>query len=447
MSQARLLDTTRRLIRRATNSHIQRIIEKSQPVDIAFVIGRLSERELKLFFKELVKNPERAADIISHLEPEVAGDVLPRLEVDDLAKMFSNLMADDAAVLLRALPESLREAILQRMKEDAEYVEALLVYDPKTAGGIMVPDYFSLDRSITAKEAIEALQKSADDAEMAFYVYCVDAEGHLVGVVSLRQLLTNPPDTPLENIMNPDVIKVGPDVHQEQVARLVARYDLLVVPVVDPYNKMLGIVTVDDIIDVVREEATEDFLKMAGAGEDVLESGTLRSARLRAPWVALAAVGGILGATLITAFRERIEAVPLLAAFIPVVMGMGGNIGTQTATIMVRGLSTGRVALRGQWKVLAKEVRTGLLLALFGALLVGAAALVLGSFDALFSLAVGGAILANMASAALLGTLVPLLFRKINVDPAVATGPIMTTFMDVVGILIYFGFGVLFLAV
>jgi len=317
-------------------------------------------------------------------------------------------------------------------------VEELLHYDPKSAGGIMNTDFFSLNRDVSSREAIAALQE-AEDAEMVFYIYCVNEEGHLVGTLSLRDLLTHPADTPLRAIMNPDVIKVTPDMEQETVARLVARYDLLAIPVVDEFNKLLGIVTVDDVIDVVRDEATEDFLKMVGAGdEEVLEASVLRSAWMRAPWMALAAVGGIIGATLISRFEADITRVALLAAFIPVVMAMGGNVGIQSATIMVRGLATGRVLLRGQWKVLARELRTGLLLAVGGGLLVGAAALVLGWSQPAMGLVVGLAILANMCSAALLGSLIPLVFKRLNVDPAVATGPIMTTFMDVVGILVYF---------
>ncbi len=439
LAQARLLDTVRRLVRRSAHTHLDRVIDKTQPADIAHLIPRLSERESKFLLKVLSLDLERAAEVISFLDQEDAAELLPRMEMDDLVGVFTELSPDDAADLLPLLPEELSQQILDRMKGDeAADVEELLHYDPKSAGGIMNPDFFSLNRDVTSREAIAALQE-AEDAEMVFYIYCVNEEGHLVGTLSLRDLLTHPADTPLRAIMNPDVIKVTPDMEQETVARLVARYDLLAIPVVDEFNKLLGIVTVDDVIDVVRDEATEDFLKMVGAGdEEVLEASVLRSAWMRAPWMALAAVGGIIGATLISRFEADITRVALLAAFIPVVMAMGGNVGIQSATIMVRGLATGRVLLRGQWKVLARELRTGLLLAVGGGLLVGAAALVLGWSQPAMGLVVGLAILANMCSAALLGSLIPLVFKRLNVDPAVATGPIMTTFMDVVGILVYF---------
>ena len=439
LAQARLLDTVRRLVRRSAHTHLDRVIDKTQPADIAHLIPRLSERESKFLLKVLSLDLERAAEVISFLDQEDAAELLPRMEMDDLVGVFTELSPDDAADLLPLLPEELSQQILDRMTGDeAADVEELLHYDPKSAGGIMNPDFFSLNRDVTSREAIAALQE-AEDAEMVFYIYCVNEEGHLVGTLSLRDLLTHPADTPLRAIMNPDVIKVTPDMEQETVARLVARYDLLAIPVVDEFNKLLGIVTVDDVIDVVRDEATEDFLKMVGAGdEEVLEASVLRSAWMRAPWMALAAVGGIIGATLISRFEADITRVALLAAFIPVVMAMGGNVGIQSATIMVRGLATGRVLLRGQWKVLARELRTGLLLAVGGGLLVGAAALVLGWSQPAMGLVVGLAILANMCSAALLGSLIPLVFKRLNVDPAVATGPIMTTFMDVVGILVYF---------
>ena len=439
VGQTRLLDTARRFIRRNAHTHLDRVIEKTQPADIAHLLARLSSHEAKFLLKVLVLDESRTAEVVSCLDPDLATEILPLMEVDALVTVFMNMHSDDAADLLHALPDELSRVILDRMHgEDAADVEELMRYGPQTAGGIMGTDFFSLNRDVSAREAIAALQV-AGDAEMVFYLYCVNEQGHLVGVLSLRDLLTHPPDTPLRAIMNSDVIKVSPDQDQEHVARLVARYDLLAVPVTDEYNKLLGIVTVDDIIDVVRDEATEDFMKMVGAGaEDILEATTIRSVLIRAPWMALAAAGGIAGAALITTFRERIEEVVLLAAFIPVVMGMGGNVGIQSATIMVRGLATGRVALRGTWNILAKELRTGLVLAVFGSLLVGGAAFLLGRFDLLLALVVGGAILSNMAMAALMGSLIPVAFKRLNMDPAVATGPIMTTFMDVVGILVYF---------
>ena len=439
LAHTRLLDTVRRLIRRKAHSHLDRVVEKTQPADVAHLLPHLSEHDARFFLKVIALDEERAAEVVSNLEETTAVSLLPLLDQESLVKVFTNLQPDDAADLLQALPEDIATQILDGMKGDeAADVEELLRYGPKTAGGIMNTDFFSLNRDVSAREAIAALHE-AEDAEMVFYIYCLNEEGHLVGTLSLRDLLTHPPDTPLRAIMNADTIKVSPDEDQEKVARFVARYDLLAIPVVDEFNQMLGIVTVDDVIDVVRDEATEDFLKMVGAGEeDIMETSILRSVGIRAPWMGLAALGGIAGAALITGFRAKLDEVILLAAFIPVVMGMGGNVGIQSATIMVRGIATGRVDIRGRWKMLFKEFRTGLLLALLGGVVVGAAAYLLGKFDPMLGVVVGAAILCNMVSAALLGSLVPLLFRRIHIDPAVATGPIMTTFIDVFGILVYF---------
>lgn len=439
LAHTRLLDTVRRLIRRKAHSHLDRVVEKTQPADIAHLLPHLSEHDAQFFLKVIALDEERAAEVVSNLEETTAVSLLPLLDQETLVKVFTNLHSDDAADLLQALPEDIAAQILDGMKGDeAADVEELLRYGPKTAGGIMNTDFFSLNRDVSAREAIAALHE-AEDAEMVFYIYCLNEEGHLVGTLSLRDLLTHPPETPLRAIMNADTIKVSPDEDQEKVARFVARYDLLAIPVVDQFNQMLGIVTVDDVIDVVRDEATEDFLKMVGAGEeDIMETSILRSVGIRAPWMGLAALGGIAGAALITGFEDKIKEVVLLAAFIPVVMGMGGNVGIQSATIMVRGIATGRVDIRGRWKMLFKEIRTGLLLAVLGGVGVGVAAFLLGKFDPLLGVVVGAAILCNMVSAALLGSLVPLLFRRIHIDPAVATGPIMTTFIDVFGILVYF---------
>jgi magnesium transporter len=323
--------------------------------------------------------------------------------------------------------------------EGSQEVQDLLKYEDDTAGGIMTPDFIVFKENITAGEAIASLQKKEHmDVEMPFYLYIVDDADRLVGVSSLRQLVVVPSETPLKNFMTTQVISVRTDTDQEEVAKIVARYDILAVPVVDEFNQLLGIVTVDDVIDIFREEATEDILRMAGAGEEFVETQTvLRSTRIRLPWLFASCIGGIVAFFIIGRFEASLNKFAYLAAFIPVIMGMGGNIGTQSSTIVVRGLATGRIATRNFWSVVLKELSIGLILGLVYGMLIGTVAEIRFSSIAL-AISVALAVLSSMSVAALVGSLVPLVFAKAKIDPAVATGPFVTTSIDIISVYCYF---------
>jgi magnesium transporter len=320
-------------------------------------------------------------------------------------------------------------------------------YPEDTAGGIMIPESFALHEETTVEEAISILQHS-ENSEMVFYVYVVDDDRHLKGVCSLRQLLMVNPGKQLKDFMIQQVVSVLPETDQEEVARLVGRYNILALPVVDEDNHLLGIVTVDDIIDVIREEATEDFLQMAGAGRDreILLKSTAEESRARFPWLFATWIGGIIASFIVGAHNELLEQVVALAAFMPIIAGMGGNVGTQSATIVIRGLATGRVNIREAWKVIFKEFKVGLILGLS----YGIALIILVNFLYPFSglkvaMVVGIGISAVMILAALVGTIAPIILDKFNVDPAIATGPFVTTSIDILGLLIYFNIGLLIL--
>jgi magnesium transporter len=273
---------------------------------------------------------------------------------------------------------------------------------------------------------------------MPFYLYVVDEYGKLVGVSSLRQLVVVPPDTPLKKFMTPNVLSVQTDMDQEEVARIVARYDILAVPVVDHGNKLVGIVTVDDVIDIIRKEATEDFLKMAGAGEEFIETkSVLKSSRIRLPWLFASCIGGIFASFVIRYFHKSLDTEASLAAFIPVIMGMGGNIGIQSSTIVVRGLATGLLNIRDLWAVVLKELAIGLILGVIYGFLVGLFAQ-LQHDKIMLGIAVGCAVVCSMAVAALSGSLTPMLLAKINIDPAISTGPFVTTSIDILSVYFYF---------
>jgi magnesium transporter len=346
---------------------------------------------------------------------------------------------DDVADLLGRLPEEKAAAILKKMKiEGSNEVADLLNYEDDTAGGIMIPDFIALREDTTAAEAIESLQKEHQDVEMPFYLYVIDEYGKLVGVSSLRQLVVVPPQTPLKEFMTTDVFSVRTDMDQEEVAKIVARYDILAVPVVDDTHRLVGIVTVDDVIDIFRKEATEDILRMAGAGEEFVETKSiLKSTRIRLPWLFASCAGGIIAFFVINHFELSLNKFVYLAAFIPVIMGMGGNIGMQSSTIVVRGLATGRLSIHDIWTVVFKELAIGCILGVVYGLLIGSVAQFRYT-KGLLALAVGLAVISSMAIAALVGSLIPMAFARIHIDPAVATGPFVTTAMDIISVFFYF---------
>lgn len=356
--------------------------------------------------------------------------------------------ADDVADLIGRLPHEKSSAILEKMKkEESEEVEGLLHYSDDTAGGIMVPDFIALKEDTTAKDAIGSLQKEYLNVEMPFYLYVTNEHGKLLGVCSLRQLVVVPPDTPLKAFMSADVFAVQTYTDQEEVAKIVARYDILAVPVVDDTNKLVGIVTVDDVIDIFRKEATEDFLKMAGVGAEFVETkSVLKSMKIRLPWLFASCLGGIFAFFIIGRFEESLSKFTYLAAFIPVIMGMGGNIGTQSSTIVVRGLATGLLNIKEIWSVVLKELAVGFMLGLVYGSLIALVAQVQYTLPAV-GISVGLSVICSMSVAALVGSLVPMIFARINIDPAVATGPFVTTSVDIISVFFYFQIATILLGI
>ncbi|MBW1940237.1 MAG: magnesium transporter [Deltaproteobacteria bacterium] len=433
-----LIESIKRLLRRGAVSHLRKIVNKTHAADLSVVFNSLSISNQRNLFA-MIKDPEQKGALFSELDENTLLGFIEEMDLDDIVEILELMPSDDVADLIGKLPEEKSDAILEKMKkEESQEVEDLLRYKDDTAGGIMVPDFIALREDTTAKEAIESLQKEHMDVEMPFYLYVVDDYGKLVGVSSLRQLVVVPSETPLKNFMATDVFSVQTDMDQEEVAKLVANYNILAVPVVDETNKLVGIVTVDDVIDIFREEATEDILRMAGVGEEFVETqSVLRSTKIRLPWLFASCIGGIVAFFVISRFEESLTKFTYLAAFIPVIMGMGGNIGTQSSTIVVRGLATGRLNIRHFWPVVLKELSIGLILGVVYGILIAVVAQAQFSKAAL-AIAVGIAVLSSMSVAALVGSLVPMLFARINIDPAVATGPFVTTSIDIISVFFYF---------
>ncbi|MFP4445678.1 MAG: magnesium transporter, partial [Desulfosudaceae bacterium] len=358
-----LIDSIKRLLRRGADTHLRKLVNKTHAADLSLVFQEITLAD-QIRLVHMLDSVEQKGDLFATLDESIFPVLIERMDLPEVVRIFEEMSPDDVAAILSRLPAEKADAILEMMQDvGSEEVEELLAYGENTAGANMLPDFIALKETVTAGEAIQSLQSEYIDVEMPFYLYVVDEYKRLVGVVSLRQLVVVPPHTPLKDFMTTNVISVTTNTHQEDVDTIVARYDFLAVPVVDENNVLVGIVTVDDVIDVFREEATEDILKMAGVGEEFVETkSVLRSTRIRLPWLFASFVGGIIAVFIIGHFEESLREVAYLAAFIPVIMGMGGNIGIQSSTIVVRGIATGRINIRHLWQVVSKELLVGLIL-------------------------------------------------------------------------------------
>lgn len=435
-----LLDMIRRLNRRSASGHLLKLIDKTHPADMAWVFRHLNEEERSKIFN-IIAQTKVVGEFLSELDDALLIELVQELTPQYLATIIGAIPSDDAVDILEIIPEELADEIRKHMEEkDREEVEGLLQYHPETAGGLMSPDFMCLEEDLTVGEAISIIQQKSEEMEMVFYLYIKYGDGKLAGVISLRELLMNTPNRKLKDIMNSNVISVNTDTTQGEVAHVVSQYNILAVPVVDHSFNLVGIVTVDDIIDVIREEATEEFLQMAGAGKDreILLKSTLDNAMLRAPWLFASWVGGIMAMIIIGSFEDELAKVLALASFIPIVIGMGGNIATQSSTIIVRGMATGRVNMNELLKVVFKELRVGLLLGFVYGIFLGVLSFFLYRDPVLLGVVVGLSIFIIMAMSATLGTIIPLVLKRFDFDAAIATGPFVTTAIDILGVMMYF---------
>ncbi len=433
----KLADTVDRLYRRGAIRTLRRLLAKLHPADLAAVLEVMPDGHLAPVF-EAIPEPKLASEVLSQLIARTRDHVLEEIPYESMKPVFEQLPPDDLTDLIQHLPPEYAEKVVAQLAVDSKQeVEELLSYAPDTAGGIMTPDFFALEESVTVHDAIAKVREHYD-VELVSYLYVTDGEGHLTGVVSLRQLLLAQPDVTLGEIRNSRIVSVRTDSAQEQVAELVDKYQLLALPVVDDDDVLVGMVTIDDVIDVIEAQNTQQMLQMAGTRvSETLTESPFRIALIRLPWLAVAFAGGLVATVVMDSFESSLTQVLALAAFIPVVMGMAGNVGVQTATVAVRSLAIGTLAAQDSITVLFKELRVGILLGIA----YGGALAVCGWYlygNLYLAQAVGLTLLVNMTGAAMLGIMLPLIFDRIGADPAIATGPFVTTSIDVLGILSYF---------
>ena len=441
-----VLDSVKRLLRIGATANLLNLLQKQHPADLAQVFGSLLDTERQAVFSLLVERSGRLAmEAVSEMGPEEGAKLLTGRSAEEIAKLLQEIPSDDGAALMNYLPEELSTEVLELMRRrESGQVESLLEYGERTAGRIMNPQVFALNEDLTVGEAITALQSSRD-VEMVFYLYVVDARRHLVGVTSLRRLLLVSPETPLKRIMTPELTSVRVDTDQEEVARQVASYNLLAVPVVDEENKLVGIVTVDDVIDVIKDEAAEDLLRLAGvSGDERIETPVWEALRKRLPWLGINLATAFVAASVVAMFESTIQQVTALAVFMPIVAGMGGNAATQTLSVIVRGLALGEVSFASARKALAKEAAIGLGNGVVLGL-IAAGVCVVTRQDPMLGLVLGMAMLVNLFVAATAGTMVPLGLKALKVDPALGSSVFITTFTDVVGFAAFLGLATVFL--
>jgi len=442
-----VLDSVKRLQRMGATSNLVNLLQKQHPADLAQLFSELPDKERHSAFSLLAeRNSKLAMEGLSELGPEAGAALLAERSAEEIVKLTQELPSDDAAAIIDYLPEELSAAVLELIQKRPAGADVgeLLEYAEQTAGRIMNPKVFALAEDMTAGEAITALQGSRD-VEVVFYLYVIDARRHLVGVVSLRRLLLVSPTTPLKRIMTTDIISVRVDMDQEEVARQVASYNLLAIPVVDEENKLVGVITVDDVIDVIKDEATEDVYRLAGvATDDRVFARASESLRKRVPWLQVNLFTAFVAASVVAVFEGTIRNATALAVFMPVVAGMGGNAATQTLTVIVRGIALGELTWANTRKALLKEAVVGLGNGLSCGVV---AALVVWAWkgDPWLGGILLGAMLINMFVAATAGTLIPLGLRALKVDPALASSVFITTLTDVFGFFSFLGLGTLFL--
>ena len=433
------------LIEEGRELDIMKLISKLHPADIADLIDALDEDKKKKLFGLL--QVETASDVIMEIDEISRELIMEDISQDKLTQIVDDMESDDATDLISELPEEQAQQILREIdREDSEEVQELLKYDKETAGGIMQLELVSVPESVTVKDAIEQIRSSAGEVEDLHNVFIVNGGKKLVGVLPLRKLILASPDGLVKSIMDSAVINVTPEVDQEEVAEIFRKYDMVSLPVIDHEGTLLGRILVDDVVDVIEKEDSEDIMKMAGIPEEELIYGghVFEISRARLPWLITNLFGGLLTGYLMWLFRITLHEVLALITFIPVITAMGGNVGIQSSSIMIRGFAVGRVDFNNLRRILFKEMKIGLIMGIACGIVAGCAAM-LWHKDPLLGPIVALAMVTAITTAASMGTLIPAFFKKMNIDPAIAAGPFVTTANDIVGILIYLGIATFFL--
>jgi len=442
-----IINSARKFINMGSLTRLWNLVKNFHPAEMADIMEHLIARERLILINTLYeRDKEKAAEVLSELDPEDAATILENLPIDQIADIMQITPPDDVAPILELLPEEMKDSVLATMAEKpTEEVMELLDHEQETAGRIMSPNFYALNENTNVSDAITAMQLEGD-VESAFYLYVVNDQDHLEGVVSLRQLLFSRPNTPLKNIMTKDVINVQTETDQEEVARQVADYNLVAIPVVDSEHKLVGVVTVDDIIDVIDKEATEDMYKMVSLDtSDRIQDSPFTSIKKRLPFLLFSLLTASVSPFVVKHFQGTIQEFVTLAVFMPLVAALGGIAGNQTIAIMVREIAIGQTEWLSARKALLKELLVGIGNGLVIGIIVGAASYALYK-NLYLGLVVGVAIIINLFVAALVGSLIPFFLKLLKLDPALGSVNLLTMFTDSIGLLTFLGLATFFLS-
>jgi len=445
-----VIASVRRLLRVGATANLLNLLQKRHPVDIAEILRALNDHERRAAVEAMAAaDPRLAMQVVAELGVDMGAALLASRPARDIVRLLQELAPDDAAALIDRFPEPLADEVREHMRGQHPTAEIAEVLEQRegTAGRIMNPRVFALPEDATAGEAVNAIQQLGG-VEMSFYLYVIDERRHLVGVVSLRRLLLVPPQARLKDIMTTDVISVGVDTPEEEVARKVSSYHLLAVPVVDDENKLVGTVTVDDVIEVIRDTTTEEFQKLGGLealDEPYVSTPLLTLVKKRARWLVVLFLGEMLTATAMGYFEREIARAVVLALFVPLVISSGGNSGSQAASLIIRALAVGEVTLRDWWRIMRREVLSGLAL---GAILGSVGFIRVSLWQQLFgtygqhwfliALTVLFALVGVVMWGTIAGSMLPFVMKRLGADPATSSAPFVATLVDVTGLVIYF---------
>jgi len=441
------IDNLRELINAKNETTISTLLEELHPADIAEIYEELSIEEAKFVY--FILDDDTAADVLTELEENDRKKFLDSLPSDVIAKRFIDKMeSDDAADVLGELDDERQQEVLSHIDDvsTAGDIADLLNYDEDTAGGLMAKELIKVKEKWGVSTCLRSMRRQAEEIDEVYYVYVVDNDGILKGTLSLKRMLLSPTDILVRDIYNADVISVKVDVDADDVSNIMDKYDLVALPVVDSVGRLVGRITIDDVVDVSREEAEKEYQLATGITEDVEASdGVLQHTRARIPWLLIGLVGGIFGSMVIGGFETIIDDHPQLAFFMGLIAAMGGNVGIQSSAIVVQSLASGSASLDTNWKKLLKELGISLLNATVLSGLIFTYNKVAGA-DLALTLTVTAAMFSVVVFASLFGTFVPLLLNRLKIDPAVATGPFVTTLNDIIGMFLYLTIGSLFFA-
>ncbi|MBN1414956.1 MAG: magnesium transporter [Bacteroidales bacterium] len=436
------LEKMQEFIAQKDETSIHKILSGIHAADIAQIFRELSDKELLYLYNLL--DEEKSADVLAEMEEDERERLLEQLPGDVIAsRIIDNMDSDDAADLLGELSEEKQEEILLSLEdvEQAGDIVDLLTYDEDTAGGLMAKELIAVNEEWDVELCVREIRKQAEEVDEFYYVWVIDDDGILKGTVSLKELLISRSNTKIKNIADTEMPSVKTDTPSEEVANIMKKYDLVSLPVVDTIGRLVGRITIDDVVDVIKEEAEKDYQLISGITEDVEYTDSIfLLTRARLPWLVIGLTGGILASIVIGLYEGELKIFPEMAFFLPLIGAMGGNVGVQSSSIIVQGIAAGTIELQGITRKLFKDLKVAFLNGIFLSALIFLYNILISDSFAL-TLTVSAALFSVILFASVFGSLVPMVLHRLNVDPALATGPFITTINDIIGLSIYLGIG------